>query len=113
MLDLQPEHTSDPEKAKAQLKERCGVVFKEMDLDSSGHITLSELKSATDKMGLKLSDEEVKEMLETADHNDDQTICLDEFNCLMEKEYTEHHKKVVGSKSAETLCQRKVAGVMA
>merc|ERR1712087_473554 len=75
------------------LKERSEIVFKEIDLDQSGHINYTELQQACIKMGLQLSEDEVKDMLNTADVNNDQTISLEEFEHLIQHEYDEYTKK--------------------
>merc|ERR1712232_1356904 len=89
-----PVDASNTEAVKNRLDERCEKVFKEMDLDGSGNIDLSELTTAAKKIGLELSPEEVEEMLATADHDDDKTISLPEFKHLMEHEWELYHKKV-------------------
>ncbi|KAL6009817.1 Calcium-dependent protein kinase 17 [Asimina triloba] len=55
------------------------AMFKSMDTDNSGTITLEELKQGLSKQGTKLSESEVKELLEAADADGNGTIDYDEF----------------------------------
>merc|ERR1712137_706752 len=86
--------TDKAEAVKNRLDQLCEAVFKKIYLDSSGKITLEELKTATVTLGLKLTEDEIHEMLVTADHDDDKTIDLEEFKHLMEHELEVYHKKV-------------------
>ncbi|ERN06720.1 hypothetical protein AMTRI_Chr01g103780 [Amborella trichopoda] len=54
-------------------------MFKNMDTDNSGTITLEELKQGLSKQGTKLSEYEVKQLMEAADADGDGTIDYDEF----------------------------------
>ncbi|CAN1290204.1 Calcium-dependent protein kinase 17 [Linum perenne] len=54
-------------------------MFKGMDTDSSGTITLEELKQGLAKQGTKLSEAEVKQLMEAADADGNGTIDYDEF----------------------------------
>ncbi|KAF5775174.1 putative protein kinase CAMK-CDPK family [Helianthus annuus] len=54
-------------------------MFKGMDTDNSGTITLEELKQGLSKQGPKLSEKEVKQLLEAADADGNGTIDYDEF----------------------------------
>ncbi|KAI6685444.1 hypothetical protein NL676_031357 [Syzygium grande] len=54
-------------------------LFKGMDTDNSGTITLEELKQGLLKQGTKLSEYEVKQLMEAADADGDGTINYDEF----------------------------------
>ncbi|XP_042483070.1 calcium-dependent protein kinase 17-like [Macadamia integrifolia] len=55
------------------------TMFKNMDTDSSGTITLEELKQGLSKQGTKLSEYEVKQLMEAADADGNGTIDYDEF----------------------------------
>ncbi|KAF6176120.1 hypothetical protein GIB67_000214 [Kingdonia uniflora] len=55
------------------------AMFKNMDTDNSGTITLEELKQGLSKQGTKLSEYEVKQLMEAADADGDGTIDYDEF----------------------------------
>ncbi|KAL4296516.1 hypothetical protein GQ457_12G026470 [Hibiscus cannabinus] len=54
-------------------------MFKGMDTDNSGTITLEELRQGLAKQGTKLSDFEVKQLMEAADADGNGTIDYDEF----------------------------------
>ncbi|KAH7560773.1 hypothetical protein JRO89_XS10G0097800 [Xanthoceras sorbifolium] len=54
-------------------------MFKGMDTDNSGTITLEELKQGLAKQGTKLSEFEVKQLMEAADADGNGTIDYDEF----------------------------------
>ncbi|CAN1226851.1 Calcium-dependent protein kinase 34 [Linum grandiflorum] len=54
-------------------------MFKGMDTDNSGTITLEELKQGLAKQGTKLSEAEVKQLMEAADADGNGTIDYDEF----------------------------------
>ncbi|CAL9057770.1 calcium-dependent protein kinase 2-like [Musa acuminata AAA Group] len=54
-------------------------MFKNMDSDNSGTITLEELKQGLAKQGTKLSENEVKQLMEAADADGNGTIDYDEF----------------------------------
>ncbi|XP_057956657.1 calcium-dependent protein kinase 2-like [Malania oleifera] len=54
-------------------------MFKGMDTDNSGTITLEELKQGLSKQGTKLTEYEVKQLMEAADADGNGTIDYDEF----------------------------------
>ncbi|KZV52967.1 calcium-dependent protein kinase 34-like [Dorcoceras hygrometricum] len=54
-------------------------MFKSMDTDNSGTITLEELKQGLSKQGTKLSEYEVKQLMEAADADGNGTIDYEEF----------------------------------
>ncbi|KAI3804418.1 hypothetical protein L1987_25941 [Smallanthus sonchifolius] len=54
-------------------------MFKGMDTDNSGTITVEELKEGLSKQGTKLSENEVKQLMEAADADGNGTIDYDEF----------------------------------
>ncbi|KAJ6802806.1 putative calcium-dependent protein kinase 34 [Iris pallida] len=54
-------------------------MFKSMDSDNSGTITLEELKQGLCKQGTKLSEFELKQLMEAADADGDGTIDYEEF----------------------------------
>ncbi|XP_058089340.1 calcium-dependent protein kinase 2-like [Magnolia sinica] len=55
------------------------AMFKSMDTDNSGTITLEELKQGLSKQGTKLSEVEVKQLMEAADADGNGIIDYDEF----------------------------------
>ncbi|WOL13265.1 calcium-dependent protein kinase 2-like isoform X1 [Canna indica] len=54
-------------------------MFKSMDSDNSGSITLEELKHGLAKQGTKLTEYEVKQLMEAADADGNETIDYEEF----------------------------------
>ncbi|GAB2232748.1 hypothetical protein Droror1_Dr00011801 [Drosera rotundifolia] len=54
-------------------------MFKSMDTDNSGTITLEELKQGLQKQGTRLSELEVKQLMEAADADGNGTIDYEEF----------------------------------
>ncbi|XP_012520381.1 PREDICTED: calmodulin-like protein 5 [Propithecus coquereli] len=80
------------EEEVAQFKE----VFKRVDKDRDGKIDAKELGEAIQAMGKKLSEEEVKKIIEKLDSNHDGTISFPEF-------LAELGKKVQGSGSEQDL----------
>ncbi|KAL8129376.1 hypothetical protein V2J09_018531 [Rumex salicifolius] len=54
-------------------------MFKSMDTDNNGTITLEELKQGLQKQGTKLSETEVKQLMEAADADGNGTIDYEEF----------------------------------
>lgn len=52
-------------------------VFEELDVDGDGHITRSELRTAFERMGHSLSDEEIKSIYRQVDLNQDGKINFD------------------------------------
>ncbi|OIT01584.1 PREDICTED: calcium-dependent protein kinase 17-like isoform X1 [Nicotiana attenuata] len=54
-------------------------MFKSMDADNSGSITIEELKQGLAKQGTKLSDYEIKQLMEAADADGNGTIDYEEF----------------------------------
>ena len=55
------------------------AIFNKFDADSSGSISLEELKAALSMGGKSATDEEVEEALAQVDTNDDKEISFDEF----------------------------------
>lgn len=59
-------------------------VFAQIDKDSSGFLDAEELKHLMQEANLKVSDEEIQEMIRMADTNGDGLIDLKEFKQLMQ-----------------------------
>lgn len=69
--------------SEENLKEQLQLAFKTFDKNDDGKISLEELKYALQNIGEKFTEEEVKEMLESADSNGDGYIDFPEFLTLM------------------------------
>ena len=52
-------------------------LFKEFDVDGNGYISAEELKSVLEKLGMKLTDREIKHMIAEADSDGDGVIDLE------------------------------------
>ncbi|KAI6226053.1 CBN-CAL-5 protein [Aphelenchoides besseyi] len=59
------------------------AVFKELDVDGDGHITRSELRTAFQRMGHALTDQEIKAIYKHVDLNHDGKINFKEFCQMM------------------------------
>ncbi|CAI5455975.1 unnamed protein product [Caenorhabditis angaria] len=55
------------------------AVFDELDVDGDGYITRSELRTAFQRMGHSLSDQDIKAIYKHVDQNNDGRINFDEF----------------------------------
>ncbi|XP_055807948.1 calcium-dependent protein kinase 20-like [Solanum dulcamara] len=58
-------------------------MFKMIDTDNSGHITLEELKKGLEKVGSKLKDSEINSLMQAADMDNSGTIDYGEFIAAM------------------------------
>uniref|UniRef100_A0A0K0E4K6 Calmodulin n=1 Tax=Strongyloides stercoralis TaxID=6248 RepID=A0A0K0E4K6_STRER len=61
------------------------AVFDELDVDGDSFITRSELRTAFQKMGHNLSDQDIKQIYKHVDANQDGKINFDEFCKMMTK----------------------------
>ncbi|KAI1731434.1 EF hand domain-containing protein [Ditylenchus destructor] len=59
------------------------AVFEELDVDGDGHITRSELRTAFQRMGHALTDQEIKAIYKHVDINNDGKINFQEFCEMM------------------------------
>ncbi|CAD5209671.1 unnamed protein product [Bursaphelenchus xylophilus] len=59
------------------------AVFEELDVDGDGHITRSELRTAFQRMGHNLTDQEIKAIYKHVDINHDGKINFQEFCHMM------------------------------
>jgi len=59
------------------------AVFEELDVDGDGHITRSELRTAFQRMGHTLTDQEIKAIYKHVDVNNDGKINFQEFCEMM------------------------------
>ncbi|KAJ1386056.1 Protein kinase domain [Sesbania bispinosa] len=60
-------------------------MFKSMDTDNSGTITFEELKAGLPKLGTKISESEVRQLMEAVHHNGRVGICPKKYNMGDEK----------------------------
>lgn len=63
--------------------EQVKAAFEIMDIDQNGYIDPPELKEVMTRFGLRLSDEDVEEMINEADMDGDGRVNYDEFEYLM------------------------------
>uniref|UniRef100_A0AC35U5D5 Calmodulin n=1 Tax=Rhabditophanes sp. KR3021 TaxID=114890 RepID=A0AC35U5D5_9BILA len=61
------------------------AVFDELDVDGDGFITRSELRTAFQKMGHNLTDQDIKQIYKHVDDNQDGKINFEEFCKMMTK----------------------------
>uniref|UniRef100_G1QAZ4 EF-hand domain-containing protein n=1 Tax=Myotis lucifugus TaxID=59463 RepID=G1QAZ4_MYOLU len=66
-------------------KEELLKAFKLFDDDATGSITLNNIKRVAKELGETLTDDELQEMLDEADHDGDGEINEDEFLRMMQK----------------------------
>jgi len=59
------------------------MVFDELDVDGDGYITRSELRTAFQRMGHVLNDQEIKTIYKQVDANNDGKITFEEFCNVM------------------------------
>jgi len=59
--------------------EECRDVFKQFDKDGNNGIDFGEMKEALTNMGVKFTEEQVKEVFDTADFDHNKTISFTEF----------------------------------
>jgi len=68
-------------------------IFKEMDKDGSGSLTVSEVTEMLHKIGYEETDERIKTMFGFIDASDDHTISLQEFLAALGALPAEEHKE--------------------
>ena len=66
-------------------KEEILKAFKLFDDDDTGSISLNNIKRVTKELGENLTDDELQEMLDEADHDGDGEINKEEFLKMMQK----------------------------
>jgi len=79
-LDMMTAKISDTDSREDVMK-----VFRLFDDGDQGCITLADLKRVADELGERLTEEELKEMIERADLDGDGKISPDEFINIMKK----------------------------
>ncbi len=83
-------------KPQVYTEDELRVVFTEIDTDNSGDIDFEELKAALNGMsavGSKLTDAEVKKMLNLGDTDGDARVSFDEFKIIVNGEVTPPKKR--------------------
>merc|ERR1711976_1071622 len=68
-----------------QPQEEFMKAFRVFDDDATGKISFQNLKRYTDEIGEKMSDFEIRQMIELADRDGDHEISEDEFMRIMKK----------------------------
>ena len=76
MLMVRKMKESEPE-------EELVEVFKIFDKDNNGHIDWYDLKTIFQELGEKLSDDDLKEMIDEHDHDGDKSLSFEEFVRMM------------------------------
>ena len=70
-------------KISANFEEEMSVAFKMFDKDKNGYIERDELKQMMTKLGEKLTDGEIDEMMKEADTDNDGRVNYNEFLAMM------------------------------
>ena len=70
-------------KISANYEEEMNVAFKMFDKDKNGYIEREELKQMMTKLGEKLTDGEIDEMMKEADTDKDGRVNYNEFLAMM------------------------------
>ena len=79
-LDMMPARMSDKD-----TREDINKVFRLFDDDTSGSITIRNLRRVARELGETMTDEELQEMVERADSNGDGAVSMDDFYNIMTK----------------------------
>ena len=79
-LDMMTARMSDKD-----TREDVSKVFRLFDDDSSGTITLRNLRRVARELGETMTDEELQEMVDRADSNGDGAVTMDDFYNIMTK----------------------------
>ncbi len=66
-------------------REDINKIFRLLDEDNTGFITVKNLRRVAKELGENISEEELQEMVERADSNGDQQITADDFYNIMTK----------------------------
>lgn len=77
--------TEQAEPPPAKCSDELRAAFKEFDKDGNGIITVKEFKKAMSKMGEKLSEKKIKQMIKEVDMDGDGCINYQEFVAMMSK----------------------------
>ena len=79
-LDMMTARMSDKD-----TREDINKVFRLFDDDTSGSITIRNLRRVARELGENMTDEELQEMVERADSNGDGAVSMDDFYNIMTK----------------------------
>ena len=79
-LDMMTARMSDKD-----TREDINKVFRLFDDDTSGSITIRNLRRVARELGETMTDEELQEMIERADSNGDGAVSMDDFYSIMTK----------------------------
>ena len=79
-LDMMTARMSDKD-----TREDISKVFRLFDDDTSGSITLRNLRRVAKELGETMTDEELQEMIDRADSNGDGAVSMDDFYNIMTK----------------------------
>ena len=79
-LDMMTARMSDKD-----TREDINKVFRLFDDDTSGSITIRNLRRVARELGETMTDEELQEMIERADSNGDAAVSMDDFYNIMTK----------------------------
>lgn len=79
-LDMMTARMSDKD-----TREDINKVFRLFDDDTSGSITIRNLRRVARELGETMTDEELQEMVERADSNGDGAVSMDDFYNIMTK----------------------------
>jgi centrin-1 len=66
-------------------KEYIKMIYEYFDLDNNGKVSMRHLKKIAQDIGESLADEELKEIMEEADHDADGYIGFEDFYRIMKK----------------------------
>uniref|UniRef100_A0A0B7BT72 EF-hand domain-containing protein n=1 Tax=Arion vulgaris TaxID=1028688 RepID=A0A0B7BT72_9EUPU len=72
-------HAVTAKDAKEVTRVELEAQFQSLDVDKSGKLNKYEVKSLCQKLNVKVSDQQLDDLIDRADHNDDGEISYDEF----------------------------------
>ena len=79
-LDMMTARMSDKD-----TREDINKVFRLFDDDSTGSVTIKNLRRVARELGETMTDEELQEMIDRADSNGDSSVTMDDFYNIMTK----------------------------
>ena len=57
--------------------------FRDMDVDNSGYLTVTEIQQGLQKIGVNISKEDITDFIKQVDDNGDGVLTVEEFTALM------------------------------